>query len=138
MNRKWEIEIIHKLSKLNNDKNKTKIWQEYSERNKLSISILNFVSWERRERQVHFWENSSSQIETNFKSLCQWENVRESEWKLEMRGFVDKRVRELIAPLSDSSFQKMSLLLKLIDRKKLLLFQAFSDKIMLSFQILSN
>jgi hypothetical protein len=34
---------------------------------------------ERRERQVHFWENSPSQIETNFKSLCQWERERVSE-----------------------------------------------------------
>jgi hypothetical protein len=44
---KMRNEIIHKLTKLNNDKNKTKKWQRYFGSKKLSISILNFVSWER-------------------------------------------------------------------------------------------
>jgi hypothetical protein len=38
--------------------------------------IINFKFqnlWIEREK-VHFWENSPSQIATNFKSLCQWES----------------------------------------------------------------
>jgi hypothetical protein len=66
-------------------------WEKYKTKKLediLKVIKFNFqIMWLSglKECQVHFWENSPSQTETNFNSLCQW--VRMSEMRVKIEDF---------------------------------------------------